>query len=201
MALRHVSALVAVTLVSGCGYGGALEDARRETSAPSVIVTVDPAATPHDVVTYLKLRKDPDDGASTEGGVRLKSPDDLAKLNGASADFKSFVGWQLRANIATVQASLAARGKKGLPARCELPAKITVWGIAPDVAMGREWWCTRDANEAIWSRSSGTWHVAARMRGGWDCSVLDHYKVPAAITAAVCFEKGGRAVRRYNGPA
>jgi hypothetical protein len=25
--------------------------------------------------------------------------------------------------------------------------------------------------------------------------------VPAAITAAVCFEKGGRAVRRYNGPA
>jgi hypothetical protein len=199
--MRHRGAtiLVLVTALSACGYGGGLDDARKEAATPRIVVTVDPADVPDGAVTYLKVRKNPEDGASTDGGARIAAAGDLGKLHGASDDFKSFIGWQLSANVATVKAALAERGHPALPARCDLAARITVWGVTPEVAMGREWWCNRDANEAIWSKSTGTWRLEARMRGGWDCSVLDHYEVPAGITAAVCWEKDG-AVRRYNGP-
>lgn len=195
-----VGALALLALVGGCGYGGGLEDARRESAAPPVVVTVNPAEAPDGVVTYLEVRKSPEHGASTEGGRRVQDSADVGKLTGASADFKSFVGWQLRANVAAVKAGLSARGKETLPARCDLAARITVWGVAPAVATAREWWCTRDANEVIWVKDGDTWRVAARMRGGWDCSVLDRYHVPAIITAAVCFEKDGET-RRYTGPS
>jgi hypothetical protein len=195
------AAVLLVVLLGGCGYGGGLEDARQEIRTSPMRITVNPADAPHDVVTYLDVRKNPEQGASTEGGVRVKSQDDLGKLHGASADFKSFLGWQLSANVAAVKAGLAARGQQALPARCDLAARITVWGVAPTVAMGREWWCTRNADEAIWVKDGNTWRVAARMRGGWDCSVLGRYRVPADITAAVCWEKDGRTVRRYDGPS
>lgn len=193
------AALALLALSSGCGYGGALEDARREAEAPSALISVNPAEAPDGVITYLAVRKNPEHGASTEGGVRVKSPEDLTKLRGASPEFKSFLGWQLSANIATVKAGLLAKGEQ-LPERCELPARITVWGVTSTVATAREWWCTRDANEVIWIDDGDGWRVAARMRGGWDCSVLDRYRVPADITAAVCFARDGRTVRPYLGP-
>jgi len=199
---RHIAAgaLTIATLLSACGYGDGLEDARREAATAPVRITVNPADAPDAVVTYLEVRKNPEDGASTEGGVRVKSADDLGRLHGASADFRSFLGWQLSANVAAVKAGLAARGKSALPSSCDMAARITVWGVTPTVAMGREWWCTRDANEAIWVKDGDKWRVAERMRGGWDCSVLDRYRVPADITAAMCWEKDGRTVRRYTGP-
>lgn len=190
--------LVLAGLLSACGYGGALRDAQRE-ATPSVEVLVDPNEAPDDVITYLKVRRSPEDGASTKGGIRVTTPNDLAKLRGAPADFKSFLGWQLSANIAAVKSGLAARGKE-MPERCDLAARITVWGIAPTVATAREWWCTRDANEVIWVKDKDGWRIAARMRGGWDCSVLNRYRVPADITAAVCWNPDGRTVRRYHGP-
>lgn len=191
--------LALLALLSACGYGGALQDARRESVSPAVVVTVDPDEAPAGVVTYLKVRKSPEDGASTEGGVRVANPEDLAKLHDASADFKSFLAWQLSANVAAVKEGLAERGKQ-MPERCDLAARITVWGVTPDVATAREWWCTRDANEVIWIKDRRGWQIAARMRGGWDCSVLNRYKVPAAITAAVCWNPDGRSTRKYNGP-
>lgn len=194
------STVVLVALLSACGYGGALADAQQESAVPPVVVEVDPDDAPDGVVTYLKFRKNPEDGASTEGGVRVKTPEDLGKLHGAPEDFKSFLGWQLSANIAAVKSGLATKGKE-LPARCELAARITVWGVTPTVATAREWWCTRDANEVIWVKDTEGWRVAARMRGGWDCSVLNRYQVPADITAAVCFAEGGRKVRSYSGPS
>jgi hypothetical protein len=196
---QAVSLLLLGVLPSACGYGGALRDAQRESATPAPVVTVDPSEASDGVVTYLKVRKSPEDGASTEGGVRLATPEDLGKLHDAPADFKSFLSWQLSANIAAVNTGLAARGKR-MPARCDLAARITVWGVAPAVATAREWWCTRDANEVIWVKDRGSWRIAARMRGGWDCSVLNRYRVPADITAAVCWNEDGRTVRRYNGP-
>lgn len=195
-----VMALVPVTLMSACGYGGALDDARREAEALPVVISVDQSNVPDGVTSYLEFRKSPENGGSTEGGVRVKSAEDLGKLHGASADFKSFLGWQLRANVAAVKLDFAERGMQTLPARCELAARITVWGVAPEVAMGREWWCNRDANEVIWVKQGDSWRIAGRMRGGWDCRVLEHYKVPPDITAAVCWEKDGRTVREYTGP-
>lgn len=194
--LGAVEALVLAILLSACGYGGALRDAQSE-SVTAVEVPVDPAAAPADVVTYLEVRKNPEHGASTEGGVRVKTPEDLGKLHGAPAEFKNFLAWQLSANIAAVRSGLAARGQE-MPEECDLAARITVWGVAPTVATAREWWCTRDANEVIWVKDSGGWHVAARMRGGWDCPVLNRYRVPADITAAVCWD--GAKVRKYDGP-
>lgn len=193
-----VGAIVLAALLSGCGYGGALRDTHGEPAAP-VEVSVDPGEAPDGVITYLEVRKSPEDGASTEGGIRVAAPHDIGKLRDAPEDFKNFLAWQLSANTAAVRSGLAARGKK-LPERCDLAARITVWGVAPNVATAREWWCTRDANEVIWVNDRGNWHVAARMRGGWDCSVLDRYQVPADITAAVCWEADGRTVRRYHGP-
>jgi hypothetical protein len=196
--LGTASLLALVALLSACGYGGALRDAQRE-STPPVEVRVDPAEAPEGVTTYLQVRKSPQHGGSVEGGIRVADPQDVEKLRGAPADFKSFIAWQLSANVAAVKSGLAARGKK-MPERCDLAARVTVWGLAPTVATAREWWCTRDANEVIWVKDDGGWHVAARMRGGWDCSVLNRYKVPADITAAVCWEADGRTVRKYNGP-
>lgn len=190
--------LVLAGLLSACGYGGALRDAQWE-ATPAVEVPVDPNDAPDGVITYLNVRRSPEDGASTKGGIRVATPDDFAKLHGAPEDFKSFLGWQLSANIAAVKSGLAARGKE-MPERCDLAARITVWGVSPRVATAREWWCTRDANEVIWVKDQDGWRIAARMRGGWDCSVLNHYRVPADITAAVCWNPDGRTVRRYNGP-
>jgi len=194
-----VSLLLLGVLASACGYGGALRDAQSESATSAPVVAVDPSEAADGVVTYLEVRKSPEDGASTEGGIRVATPEDLGKLHDAPADFKSFLAWQLRANIAAVSTGLAARGKK-MPARCDLAARITVWGVAPTVATAREWWCTRDANEVIWVKDRGSWRIAARMRGGWDCSVLNRYRVPADITAAVCWNADGRTVRDYTGP-
>lgn len=200
MRRRHsaVGTTVLAVLLSACGYGGALRDVQTESLTP-VEVQVNPAEAPDGVVTYLQMRKSPEDGGSTDGGIRVAAPQDVEKLHGAPADFKNFLVWQLSANVAAVKSGLAERGKT-LPERCDLAARITVWGLAPTVATAREWWCTRDANEVIWVKDGGGWQVAARMRGGWDCSVLDRYRVPADITAAVCWEADGRTVRKYHGP-
>ena len=196
--LSAVGAIAMAVLMSACGYGGALREAQRASSAP-VEVTVAPAEAPDGVVTYLQMRRSPEDGGSTEGGIRVEGTREIENLRDAPSDFKSFLAWQLSANAAAVTSRLAERGKE-LPERCDLPARITVWGVAQTVATAREWWCTRGANEVIWVKDRDGWHVAARMRGGWDCSVLNRYKVPADITAAVCWEADGRTVRKYNGP-
>lgn len=198
---RAVVVALLLTGLTGCRYGGNLDDVAKEAAAPPVRVVVDPSAAPPDVHTYLKVRGSPAGGSSVTGGIRVDGLEDLARLRGAPTDFKTFIGWQLTGNRAEVMDEMAAHHHTTLPPRCEFAARLNVWGVAPRVAMGREWWCNRDANEVIWIKDHETWHRAARMRGGWNCSTLDRYKVPADITAAVCWEEDERTIRRYTGPS
>lgn len=201
--IRRVLAVVAVALsLSACDYGDGLAEQELRLKNPPPEITVDPATAPVGVTTYLTARGNPSGGKSIQGGRRIAAPEDVAKLAAGPAAFRSFIDDQLASNNAAVKSDRTAKGKKHLPKRCDnIGARFTVWGMDADVATGREWWCTRPANEVIWIRDGAQWRTAARMRGGWDCSVLDRYEVPAIITAAVCWEKDGRTVRDYTGPA
>lgn len=197
MATRIAAAALLAPLLTSCGYWGALQDARQDQARQPVVIQVDPADAPQGVVTYLTARKNPADGGSTDGGVRIRTAQDTAKLVGAPDDLRGFLGWRVRASVAIVNDHLAARGEK-LPADCDVAARITVWGVGNGVATGREWWCNRVANEVIWVKKGDSWRVAARMRGGWECSVLRRYRIPPEIAAAVCWADDGMTERIYR---
>lgn len=162
------------------------------------VVEVDHGATPHGVISYISERGSPAYDGSVEDAVDIRTRDDLAELRGAPDDFKAFIAEQLAARGSLAERSLAARGYsiKG----CDFRAEIEVWGIAGDIATGRERACELDSNDVIWAKENGAWRPVARMQGGWDCAVLDRYRVPADITAAVCWYDEWKT-RPYQGPA
>lgn len=193
--------MIAALALSGCAYGGLLES-EDDPSAKAPLMMVDPQATPRGVVTYLTMRGTPAGGSSTAGGVEVKADADTRRLHKAPEAFRAFIGEQLAANgLSALHELNVQRVKKKVRRECRrAPARITVWGVGTAVATGRESWCNRESDEIIWTRSRGEWRAAARMHGGWDCSVLDRYRVPADITAAVCWEDDGVTEREYDGP-
>jgi hypothetical protein len=82
---------------------------------------------------------------------------------------------------------------------CEFTVEIRVWGVAPNVATGRERGCGQKSNDVIWAKESTGWERVERMQGGWDCAVLERYRVPADITAATCWYDVFKT-RAYDGP-
>jgi hypothetical protein len=163
------------------------------------VVKIDPAKVPDGVISYGSRRESPAYGASVTDTPKIHRAADLRLLAGAPADFKAFLVRQLRQNKQTVRAELAARNRSVASEGCRFAAEIHVWGVGPDVATGRERGCARPSNDVIWSKESGTWRRVARMEGGWDCSVLQRYRVPADITAAVCWYDLVKT-RQYDGP-
>lgn len=189
-ALAGTAAAVAL---SGCG-------ATQPSPIPTPmnrVVTVDRLATPDGVISYITERGSPAHDGSVEDAVEIRTRADLADLRGAPDDFKNFLIDRIGVLTAEAAASLAARGYsiKG----CEVPAELEVWGIAGGVATGRERACELDSNDVIWAKRAGAWGPVARMQGGWDCAVLERYRVPADITASVCWYDGWKT-RAYEPP-
>ena len=186
-----------VTWLSACGVV-----AQRPSPIPTPldrVVKIDQAATPVGVISYGTDRGNPVYRASVEDAVEVRTAQDLNKLRGAPDDFKAFLIQQLTELGRQVDAFLASRGRTLATEDCDFKVELRVWGIAADVATGRERACGLDSNDVIWANSNGSWQRASRMQGGWDCSELERYRVPADITAAVCWYDVWKT-RVYDGP-
>lgn len=161
------------------------------------VVKVDHQATAAGVISYISQRGSPAYDGSVEDAVEVRSRADLRELRGAPDDFKAFIADQLTVLAAEAAAALTARGFH--IEACDFASEIRVWGIADGVATGRERACEQDSNDVIWAKVNDAWRPVARMQGGWDCAVLDRYRVPADITAAVCWYDDVET-RPYDGP-
>lgn len=163
------------------------------------VVKVDRAATPDGVIAYITQRGNPAHGGSVEDSVSVRDRGDMADLVGAPEAFKAFLETQLAERGADVDKYLASRQRTMAIEGCEWKVEIRVWGIAEQVATGRERACGLESNDVIWANTDGTWRRASRMQGGWNCSELNRYRVPADITGAVCWYDGWKT-RPYDGP-
>lgn len=189
--------MVLAACLAGCGLGS---PPTTPISPPlDRVVKVDHGATPEGVISYITQRGNPAHGGSVEDSVGIESRSDLDDLAGAPADFKEFLVTQLAERAADVDRYLASRGRTMATEGCDFKVEIRVWGIAEQVATGRERACGLESNDVIWTKENGSWRRASRMQGGWDCSELERYRVPADITAAVCWYDGWKT-RAYDGP-
>lgn len=194
--MRWATALLVIAAAFGLSACGATEPSPVPTPMDRV-VEVDHETTPDGVISYISERGSPAHDGSVEDAVEIRTPADLAELDGAPDDFKAFLAEQLVVLAAKAAKSLAARGYS--IKSCEVRSEVLVWGIAGDVATGRERACELDSNDVIWAKEDGSWRVVARMQGGWDCATLDRHRVPADITAAVCWYDQVKT-RAYDGP-
>jgi hypothetical protein len=162
-------------------------------------VDVDPAKTPPGVISYISERGNPAHGGSVEDSVDIRTAQDLDKLRGAPDDFKAFLLREIAVRSGEVDSRLRANQRTVATEGCDFKAEIRVWGVAEHVATGRERACTFASNDVIWVKRDGAWRRASRMQGGWDCAELERYRVPADITAAVCWYDEWKT-RAYDGP-
>ena len=162
-------------------------------------VRVDQSKVPPGVVSYVKVRGTPAYGASVEDTPKLHTLADVDLLKGAPADFKAYLRTHLIEYRRMVLAELALELRTVASADCEFTAEIRVWGVAPHVATGRERGCGQKSNDVIWAKQSDGWQRVERMQGGWDCAVLERYRVPADISAATCWYDVFKT-RAYDGP-
>lgn len=191
--------LIMLTLVAmaGCGVPG---------PGPSPIPTpmqrtviIDYSTLPDGVVPYGAVRGTPAYGSTVDDTPKVRDAGDLRKLRDAPDDFKAFLAKYIEETEAEVNAVLAAELRSVQSEQCEFIVELRVWGVAPHVATGRERRCGKDSFDVIWAKQAGGWRLVETMQGGWDCAVLERYRVPADITGAVCWYDVYKN-RAYNGP-
>lgn len=188
---------LAAVLLAGCSALGSYP-----TPIPTPldrVVKIDPAKVPSGVVAYGTRRGSPAYGATVKDAVKLHNPDDVSRLVGAPEDFKAYLHDRIKADSQKIVATLASEGKTLKSEECDFAVEIRLWGAAPNVATGRERGCNTKSSDVIWSKENGQWRRVARMQGGWDCAVLDRYRVPADITGATCWYDKYKT-RAYDGP-
>ena len=199
MKLTGSVVLGAVTLaaLTACGAPGP-----KPTPIPTPmhrVVKIDQSKVPAGVVSSGTSRGTPAYGASVEGALKLHTPGDVRLLKGAPGDFKAYMAHHIETNAQAVVADLASKWRTVQGEKCKFTVEIRVWGVAPSVATGRERGCGQASYDVIWAKESDKWRLAARMQGGWDCADLQRYRVPADITAAVCWYDVDKT-RAYDGP-
>jgi hypothetical protein len=183
--------------LTACGAPGP-----RPTPIPTPmhrVVKIDQSKVPEGVISYVTARGTPAYGASVEGALKLDTPGDVRLLKGAPDDFRTYLRHRIEENARAVVAELATKLRTVQGEKCTFAAEIRVWGIAPTVATGRERGCGQASYDVIWAKKSDKWLLAARMQGGWGCDELERYRIPADITAAVCWYDVFKT-RAYNGP-
>jgi hypothetical protein len=188
---------VALAALTACGAPGP-----KPTPVPTPmhrLVKIDQSKVPEGVISYVTARGTPAYGASVEGALKLHTPGDVRLLEGAPDDFRAYMRRHIEENTRAVVAELASKLRTVQGEKCKFTVEIRVWGVAPSVATGRERGCGQASYDVIWAKESDTWRLAARMQGGWDCAELKRYRIPADITAAVCWY-GVFETRAYDGP-
>jgi hypothetical protein len=187
----------AALVLAGCGAVGS-EPSPIPTPLDRV-VKIDPSKLPASVVAYGKKRGSPAYGANVEDALELRKPGDVRLMKGAPYDVKEFMRSTLKSDAQEIKKELRSRGKTVKSEGCDFAVEIRLWGVGPGVATGRERGCERDSADVIWAVKDGVWRRVARMQGGWDCAVLDRYRVPAAITGSTCWYDEYKT-RAYDGP-
>ena len=200
-AARSVVSVVLASCMAGCGLSS---PPPTPIATPlHRVVKVDNRDTSDGVISYVTQRGSPAHEGSVEDAVEIRTRSDLDELRGAPEDFREFLVTQLAERAEDVDRYvdkyLTPRGLTVASAGCDFKVEIRVWGIAEEVATGRERACGLESNDVIWTKENGSWRRASRMQGGWDCSELERYRVPADITAAVCWYDGWKT-RAYDGP-
>jgi hypothetical protein len=125
---------------------------------------------------------------AAHGTVDVSKPSQLAKLKGAPTDFIDFVGRELT---------------NGVDPQGECGTTVSVDGIDPatGVALGGVNGC--GGADVLWIRRNGHWMEAAGSQmGGWECAVLEKFRVPKAIAPPTCLVYTGKEVQtlHYGGP-
>lgn len=190
-------AAAALVALAGCALVGP-----EPTPIPTPlhrVVRIDQSTVPDGVVAYGTVRGTPAYGATVEDALELSKAGDVKSMRGAPEDFKGFLRDTIKAETQEIKKSLRSRGKTLASEHCDFAVEIRLWGVGPSVATGRERACLRDSFDVIWAKRDGQWYRAARMQGGWDCAVLDRYRVPADITGSTCWYDEFKT-RPYDGP-
>lgn len=151
------------------------------------------------VVAYLAERKEARQTSVVAGAVRLHVPDDVDQLVGASADFKAFMRTEVERKTAEIAKRMDRFNTSKDELDCTFDVDVSVYGVAGDVATGREWGCGTGARKAVWVKGNGTWYQATLVKAGFWCDQLNHFRVPAAIADSTCWDVDGWAVP-YRGP-
>jgi hypothetical protein len=160
-----------------------------------------PPVTVSPVLAYLTERGQALDTGNVEGAVRVHSDEDFALLSETAPDFQAFIQGLVNKRADEVTARFKERGTSQDSLGCTYRVDISVSGVTPDLATGRDWGCgLGQARKVIWVRDNGTWKSALRAKGGFQCADLKHYRVPAKIADATCWSSDGWAIR-YRGPA
>jgi hypothetical protein len=106
----------------------------------------------------------------------------------------------VRKRVDEVTTGFKSRGTSQDSLGCTYRVDISVSGVTPDLATGRDWGCGMgDPRKVIWVRENGTWKSALRAKGGFQCADLKHYRVPPTITDASCWSPDGWSIP-YTGP-
>ena len=194
---RAVVAVVTVATLAGCS---ALVPTHTPVPVPTNrVIQIDQSAVPAGVVSYGEIRQAAAYGASIPDTPEVHTADDLHRLKDAPTSFTSYLRTHLEELSGAVLAELAADGQTVESEGCDYIVEISVWGVAPRVATGRERGCDQGSYDVIWVQRDGVWDRVARMDGGWDCAVLQRYQVPAELTASTCWYSEFRS-RVYTGP-
>jgi hypothetical protein len=108
-------------------------------------------------------------------GLEVSSESDVDKLDGASDSFKDFIKDKIKKN-------------GNSPSPCGNAYGIFVKKIYKDgFALGGEGQC--GGAEKLWAKVSSQWQEIGGTQQGFDCSLLEQYKVPSAIIEQ-CIKNG-----------
>lgn len=120
-----------------------------------------------------------------DDGVTVSSPDDVAKLTGAPADFTSFVVDELR------------RQQDVKDEVCTEKPQIKVSRVdTRGWAAGGTFIPQCGGNAALWAEVDGAWREVWNGQTLPECTVLEKYEFPADVAGAECGTADGET-RRY----
>ena len=179
---RSATVLLAVLLamlgatLSGCGTEGVAtgaEDPAPATSSQSPTESPTAQAPPR-VIAYAG-------GESI--GYEVRSPADVAGMQGAPASFKRF--------IARTVEDLAASST------CEAPSEVIVERLRPDgFATGGVSDC--GGYHALWVQVDGRWQEVDGTQEMEGCGVLEEYHVPSELVDGRCYDYDAQRQRAYH---
>lgn len=120
---------------------------------------------------------------TNSNGLNVQSVADVDKLDGASDSFKDFVKSKVKDHANS-------------PSPCGNAYGLFVKKIYQDnFAVVDEKQCNN--SEKLWAKISDNWSEIATSQNGFDCTVLEQYKVPSAIVAN-CTKNGEQIPNTQN---
>jgi major membrane immunogen (membrane-anchored lipoprotein) len=149
-----------------------------KTLKPSATATTkEPAVKPGTYIDYEAVDED---------GVTIARPSDAAKLTGAPADFKTYIG-----------ALIEKQSTAGVEGCTEAP-RINVTQVdTGGWARGGYFIPGCGGSAALWAKSGGAWQQAWTGQSLVDCATLERYDFPSRLAGSTC-DAGGES-KPYSG--